>query len=591
MSRQVFIALLMILLWVVPIEKAYAQVKEDVSDAGISDASNNEGMDAAIRKGVILNDGGIIDAGAVNSSTHFDGGKSDVVDAGVSRELIPSDARSSAVILIKDASEEDGLGTIAHDALLPVKSNIETKEEPSPGKTKVSDSKKEGDPQRTTKEPKSKRKTLSVGGFLKVVVGLSLLLLLAYAGSHSKVLKLEERLKVSQLVTAGFPFVLLGLFAQHSSIGILSESVLESIQPLLHFGLGWLGFIVGLQFDVRVLDRVPRGTGVRLVMEAGVPFVLVTVVCALVMLSFGQSISDPTFWRDAVVLGVAGAMTAPRTSRGLLSKGWKKADTTDALISQLDEIVGIVGLLFLAAYYRPAKAAIAWQLPETAWLFITFGIGATLGFLLYIMMRTKLTRGEFFAITLGFVAFGSGFAGMLELSPVVVCCVGGILLANFPGDQRKQLESTLALVERPIHLVFLTVVGAFWHFGDWRGWLLLPCFLAARIIGKWIGIKFGDQALRTQGIKVSNEHRDIVMPLSILAIAIVVSVQSLYHTDGAIPWIVTAVIGGAFITEILVQFTHEFAHFPFGGFGSFGGRDKGEDEQESSSVEEKEVKK
>ena len=37
-----------------------------------------------------------------------------------------------------------------------------------------------------------------------------------------------------------------------------------------------------------------------------------------------------------------------------------------------------------------------------------------------------------------------------------------------------------------------------------------------------------------------------------LAIAIVVSVQSLYAGE-AVPWIVTAVLGGAIVTEVLVQ--------------------------------------
>jgi hypothetical protein len=36
--------------------------------------------------------------------------------------------------------------------------------------------------------------------------------------------------------------------------------VLERLRPVLHFGLGWLGFLIGAQLDVRVLDRVPKGT-------------------------------------------------------------------------------------------------------------------------------------------------------------------------------------------------------------------------------------------------------------------------------------------------------------------------------------------
>jgi hypothetical protein len=42
--------------------------------------------------------------------------------------------------------------------------------------------------------------------------------------------------------------------------------------------------------------------------------------------------------------------------------------------------------------------------------------------------------------------------------------------------------------------------------------------------------------------------------MSGLAIALVISLESLYHDEG-IPWIVTAVIGGSIVTELLVSRT------------------------------------
>ena len=72
------------------------------------------------------------------------------------------------------------------------------------------------------------------------------------------------------MITAGFPFVALGLIASRPAIGILGPEVLDRLRPVLHFGLGWLGFIIGAQLDIRVLDRVPkrhrvpdRGRGAR----------------------------------------------------------------------------------------------------------------------------------------------------------------------------------------------------------------------------------------------------------------------------------------------------------------------------------------
>src|SRR5690606_23271922 len=93
---------------------------------------------------------------------------------------------------------------------------------------------------------------------IKVIAGLVLLLALAYVGGHRRVVRVPEKLGISGVITAGLPCVALGVIASRPSIGILSGDVIDGLRPLLHFGLGWLGFIIGAQFDIRVLDRVPK---------------------------------------------------------------------------------------------------------------------------------------------------------------------------------------------------------------------------------------------------------------------------------------------------------------------------------------------
>src|SRR6185503_14790788 len=102
----------------------------------------------------------------------------------------------------------------------------------------------------------------------------SLLFVIAYVGGHRRVVKLQERLGVSGIIAAGFPFVALGVIARQPAIGILTGDVLERLQPILHFGLGWLGFIIGAQLDIRLLDKVPSGTAYLIVVEALAPFAI-----------------------------------------------------------------------------------------------------------------------------------------------------------------------------------------------------------------------------------------------------------------------------------------------------------------------------
>jgi Kef-type K+ transport system membrane component KefB len=403
-------------------------------------------------------------------------------------------------------------------------------------------------------EQKPPEKTAANTWFaIKIIGGLVALLVLAYLGGHRRVVRFQERLGISGVITAGFPFVALGLIASLPSVGILSGDVIKALRPVLHFGLGWLGFIIGAQLDIRVLDRVPKGTAYLILVEALGPFGITAAGCGLVMLSFGMSISDVATWRDMILLGTAAAMTAPRKFRGFANRTWHEGRGVDVLLGQLDELVGVIGLLFITAYFRSSTSG-TWNLPDTAWVFVSLGLGVAIGVLVFAMIRVPVSNVEFLAVVLGAIAFASGLAGYLELSPIAICFIAGVLVTNFPNEQRESVFRILNHLERPVHLLFLIIAGALWNVFDWRGWALVPLFVAGRVIGKWTGVIASKTVVGGSLPTAFADQRQLVTPMSGLAIALVISVDSLYHDQG-IPWIVTAVIGGSIVTELLVSRT------------------------------------
>jgi Kef-type K+ transport system membrane component KefB len=399
---------------------------------------------------------------------------------------------------------------------------------------------------------------------IKLVGGLVALLVLAYLGGHRRVVRLQERLGIGGVIAAGFPFIFLGLIARQPEVGVLTEDVLVRLQPILHFGLGWLGFIIGAQLDIRVLDKVPTGTAYLILVEALAPFAVTAVAVGAAMITIGgASWDDPTFWRDMILLGAAAAMTAPRRFRGFANRTWREGRGVDHLLAQLDEIVGVVGLLFVAAYFRP-EVTVGWQLPGTAWVFVSIGLGVVIGVLIFAMVRVPVSNAEFLAVVIGSIAFGAGLAGYLFLSPIVVCFIAGALVTNFPCEQRESIFRILNHLERPIHLLFLIIVGAAWDVFDWRGWVLVPMFVAARVVGKWLGIFAAKQTVGKDLPQGYADQRAMVTPVSALAIALVISVHGLGsnivelttgdHVTTAL-WMTTVVLGGAILTELLVTIT------------------------------------
>src|SRR5262249_49360036 len=125
---------------------------------------------------------------------------------------------------------------------------------------------------------------------------------------------------------------------------------------------------------------------------------------------------------------------------------------------------------------------------------------------------------------------------------------------NFPNDQRDSVFKILHHLERPVHLLFLMVAGAVWDVADWRGWVLVPLFVAGRVLGKWTGVMTAKTAVGAFLPSNFADQRNWVTPLWGLSIALVISVQSLYQDTG-LAWIVTAVIGGSVLTEFLVART------------------------------------
>ncbi len=389
---------------------------------------------------------------------------------------------------------------------------------------------------------------------IKVIGGLVALLVLAYLGGHRRVVRFQERLGIGGVITAGFPFVALGAIAATDTVGVLTKGVLTQLRPVLHFGLGWLGFIIGAQLDIRVLDRVPKGTAYLILVEALGPFAITAAGCGAVMVAFneaGLSFGDPALWRDMVLLGTAAAMTAPRKFRGFANRTWHEGRGVDVLLSQLDEIVGVIGLVFITAYFRDDSAG-TWHIPDTAWIFVSLGLGVAIGVLIFAMVRVPASNAEFLAVVVGGIAFASGLAGYLRLSPISICFIAGVLVTNFPNDERDSIFRILHHLERPVHLLFLMIAGAVWDVTDWRGWALVPLFVAGRTLGKWTGIAASKTAVGALLPKAFADDRQLVTPLSGLSIALVISLESLYHDTG-LPWIITAVIGGSIATEFLVS--------------------------------------
>jgi Kef-type K+ transport system membrane component KefB len=419
--------------------------------------------------------------------------------------------------------------------------------------------------------PSLSHSTSSQTGLLRVVLGLALAFILAVAAAHPLVRRIERRLGLTVLLSSGLPFLAMGVIFRLPSVGVLTDAVVDDLRPALEFGIGWLGFVVGMQFDVRELDAVPPKTGAVVVAETLIPMLMTAVACSalLVALDPGWTYSSfATFkdaiyaaatrapLRDALALSACAAQAAPvaavAIARGSGSVGAKILE----YVTRLDGVAGVLLLGFVCAFFRPTDAYAAWKLPHIAWIFVTLGLGGVLGILSYVLVRSAKNQDEEIAYLLGAIALSAGMSGYLGISPLVSCAIAGALLTNLPHKNFERLKTTMVTVERPLYLIFLLIAGALWDPTAWQGWVLAPVFVFARVSGKvmggYVAKYFGPAELPdagTLGLALS--------PQSPIAIAIIVSYATLYKSQTGdstnMPWLMTACIGSAVITELTVQ--------------------------------------
>ena len=382
-------------------------------------------------------------------------------------------------------------------------------------------------------------------GAARVVLGLMVTLALAIVASHPRVKRLSARVGMHAVSSTGLPFVLLGAFFHLDGIGILTENVLGHLRPAFEFGLGWIGFAVGMQFDLRRLDTLPRGLATVIAIEVLVPMLTVAIACAPVFLAVGVY-PGAGMYRNLIVLCACAAASAP------LDKAFSQTGPAAAFLRDVtmqDEVValGILGLV--SVFFRPESSAVRWQLPKSAWLLVALGVGALLGIVAFVLLRGARKHSERIAILLGTVAFASGMAGALALSVPVMCAMAGALLANLPVSADDDVRKILVEFEGPLYLVFLVVVGASWDPRPWQGWALALAFGVSRVYGKALGGRLAARSVR--GLPAPAVVVSALVPQSPIAIVVMVAAAMIYGTTNSdvVRWMVNGVIVSAVFTE------------------------------------------
>lgn len=285
----------------------------------------------------------------------------------------------------------------------------------------------------------------------------------------------------------GTHFLFLGLALGPHALGLLTEEAIRQLFPLLGLGLGWIGFLFGLQLDWRHLKQFPPVFFLLALGQAFLTFLFFLAIGWGGLARLGQD------GQVQLLLVVGAAATACVSTPGgiaLISTNFLvKGKIRDLLffVASLDALVGIAALQLVYSLFPPGNLVGGLSMgPDLLWILEALGLGVVCGILFLWLTRPRPGREELVLFLLGIAAFSSGAALQLQLSPLFVSVTMGAVVANLSPEPQR-VYRILHEWEKPIYVILLILAGAFLSFPTlW----ILPLALAYAFIragGKVLG--------------------------------------------------------------------------------------------------------
>jgi Kef-type K+ transport system membrane component KefB len=182
--------------------------------------------------------------------------------------------------------------------------------------------------------------------------------------------------------------------------------------------------------------------------------------------------------------GLASAETTRHAVRWVAEHGVGPTPLLERIeeIADTDEIVPLFGLALLFASL-PAQTSV--PVSFSMWLLVTAIVGILLGATCAMLISSMSDPADAWGVLLGAALLGTGIAWRLDVSPLTVMFVMGIVL-SLMSRHAHELRGMLMRTESPVLLPTLLLGGALIRFDVIGvGWLIGAALLARTLV-RWI---------------------------------------------------------------------------------------------------------
>lgn len=305
--------------------------------------------------------------------------------------------------------------------------------------------------------------------------------------------------RFSSFTVTGGIYVLLGLILGPNVSGVMSANTLSALTPLISLLLGVFGFGLGLSTQRRLTSWPTAITGI----------LYWFVVATFVGVSFWALATLTPFFptlKIGICLTLAALACAGSVHQlDVLTTAWQaNKEVMNRLITfaLLGELVAVLAFGFNASFLRSSELVVEGvrQLTTVEWLFASAIIGALFGLLFSTFVGDEENQPKLFLTSVGSILFASGIAVGLDVSPMFVNLIVGIVV-GLSSSHARSLRDAANRLEHPASVLLLVLAGASWR-PEWTMELLI-------CIGLYLALRFTALALANVSMTGFQQHSEL----------------------------------------------------------------------------------
>ncbi|MBN9167020.1 MAG: hypothetical protein BGO98_46555 [Myxococcales bacterium 68-20] len=260
-------------------------------------------------------------------------------------------------------------------------------------------------------------------------------------------------------LASGIEFIGLGFVVGPHALGLVERPMITEFEPIVQVALGWLAFVVGLDFG-RVEGRRVQTASTALGIACAVITGLVVAVAVYSMLEVVpiQGIEGTSAIILAAGAGAVGAETA-RNAVEWVQGRWGARGPVSRLLVDIGAADDLAPLVAVGAIFALAPSpGLTLSLPAWGWFAASIALGALLGTVTAMLLRGAEDDAVWGAL-IGTLLLGVGAAARFGLSTIFVTFVMGIALAA-ASPSRRALRKIVIPTERAVLYPMLLLAGA-----------------------------------------------------------------------------------------------------------------------------------